>query len=223
MNLGSYIVKKLEKAINLRQQVYVVDRKKTDPFEKLIAIILSQNTSDKNAVKALKRLKDEIGLDPEKIISAGIKRVKEAIKPAGLYEQKSKRIFDLAKKVKNGKIDLEEILGKDLDDARKELLKIPGIGPKTADVFLSIYGHKTIGVDTHIKRIVKRLGLVPKNANYDAIRSKLLELFKEENYDLAHRYLIALGRTYCTARNPKCEECPLSEVCKFYKDKKRTK
>ena len=218
LDLGEYIIKKLKESIDLTKQIYVVDRKKTDPFEKLIAIILSQNTNDKNAIKALHNLKEKVGLNPEKIANANLETIKRAIKPAGLHEQKSRRIKEIAEKIAKGELNLDNIMKMDLEEARKKLMKLHGIGPKTADVFLSIYGHKTIGVDTHINRVSKRLGLVPQNANYETIRKKLLEMFEGKNYDLAHRYLIALGRTYCIAKNPKCEICPLSEICKYYKE-----
>ena len=213
---GKEILKKLQKAINIRKQIYVVERKKGDAFEKLVAIILSQNTNDINAKRALTNLIKEIGLKSEKISKADLKEIEKAIKPAGLYKQKAKRIKDLAMRILNG-LNLEEILSMEVEEARKELMKIPGIGPKTADVFLAIYGHKTFGIDTHINRIVRRIGLVSENATYEEIRRTLMRIFEGLDYDLVHRYFIAHGRIFCTAKKPKCEICPLRDICKYAK------
>ena len=215
---GSELLKRLKRDIDIRKQVYVVSREKDDVFKKLVAIILSQNTNDKNALKAYGNLEELIGVEPEKLVKAGREKIMEAIRVSGMYRQKSERIYNLAKMVQSG-FNLEEIVDLDSEKARKKLMDLPGIGPKTADVLLAIYNHETIGIDTHINRIVKRLGLVPKKAKYEDIRSKLLELFKGLNYDTVHRYLIAHGRTYCLARNPKCEECPLNDICKYGRER----
>jgi len=218
MDIGREIFNKMKEALDLNSQLYVVDRSKSDPFEKLVAIILSQNTNDKNSIRALENLKREIGLKPINIIKAGKKKVEEAIKVSGLYKQKADRLIILSKKVLGG-LNLKEIINLPVEEARRELMKIPGIGPKTADVLLSIYGKETIGIDTHLARVSKRLGLVPEKANYEIIRKELMKIFKGLNYDLVHRYMIALGRTWCNAKNPKCEECPLRSLCEYYNKK----
>ncbi len=214
--LGEFIFERLKESIKLENQVYVVERKKGNKFEKLIAIILSQNTNDINAKRALENLKKEIGIYPEKLAKENEERIAHIIKPAGLHKQKAKRIKELARLILDG-LNLDEILSKGTEEARRELMKIPGIGSKTADVFLAIHNHKTFGVDTHINRIVRRLGIVGERATYDDIRRKLMDLFKGLDYDLVHRYLIAHGRVYCTARKPKCSKCPLREICKYAK------
>ncbi len=213
---GRLIFEKLQRTINLDEQLYVVDREKGEPFERLVAIILSQNTNDKNAKKALENLKEYVGLTPQNIVKAGIEKVKESIKVSGLYNQKAVRIYNLAKLVISG-LDLNEVIKMETEKAREMLKKITGLGPKTADVFLAVYGHKTIGVDTHIARISRRLGIVDERAKYEEIRGKLMELFQGLDYDLVHRYMIAHGRLYCKAKNPRCGECPILEFCKYGK------
>ena len=214
--LGKFIFERLKNAIKLEDQVYVVERNRGSKFEKLVAIILSQNTNDVNAKRALENLKREVGIDPKKLANENVERIAQIIKSAGLHKQKAKRIKELARLIVDG-LDLEKILNKDTEEARKELMKIPGIGSKTADVFLAIHNHKTFGIDTHINRIVKRLGIVGEKATYEEIRKKLMDIFEGLDYDLVHRYLIAHGRVYCTARKPRCGECPIRAICEYAK------
>ena len=219
-DIGLKIFKKLSNAIRLTEQRFVVDYVE-NPFGILVAIILSQNTNDKNSIAATKRLKERIGLTPDKIAKTSLSEIIDAIRPAGLIQQKAKRIKKLADLVINGKLNIDKILNMDVEDARRELIKIEGIGPKTADVFLALFGKKTFGIDTHATRVAKRLGIVSNKASYEDIRRAYLQLFKSvENLDLAHRYIIALGRIWCKAKNPKCKDCPIKEFCEYWKNKK---
>jgi len=216
-NYGEEIIKRLEKAIDLSKELFVVDYVSNDPFEKIIAIILSQNTSDKNAIKALENLKNKIGISRESLLKASVESIEEAIKPGGLYREKARRIKALAEYISDRV--LEEILKMPVEKARKELLKFPGIGKKTADVFLALYGKETIGVDTHAARVAKRLGIAPPNADYEGIRKVLMKVFSSRsgNYDIVHRFLIALGRRWCRANKPACSQCPLRDLCSYSK------
>ncbi len=189
---------------------YELDR---DPFAVLAAIILSQNTSDKNSIKAYLRLREEIGVTPEAILDASEDSLIEAIRVAGLPRQKARALKALAGLVaEHG--GSEWLLKENPWRVREELLRLPGVGPKTVDVFLSIYRRAPVfAVDTHAARIARRWGLVGEKAGYREISRALLEFFGAERAEEAHRLLIALGRTYCRARNPRCGECPLREVC----------
>jgi len=137
----------------------------------------------------------------------------ELIRPAGLPRQKARAIRELAKRL------LEEggeriLVEKPWRELRSWLLRVPGVGPKTADVFLSFYrGAPVFAVDTHALRIAKRWGLVGEKAGYDEASRALLEYLGPS--DEAHRLLIALGRRYCTARSPRCGECPLRDLCPY--------
>jgi len=215
-NLGKVIVERLSKVIDLSRELFVVNNLK-NPFEILVAIILSQNTSDKNSIKALMNLKQRIPISPEGILSLSDEELEALIKPGGLYKEKAKRLKELAK-ILMEKISLEDILKKPTKEARKILLSLPGIGKKTADVFLAIYGKDTIGVDTHAARVSKRLGIAPEKGGYETIRSSLMKTFRGlGNYDTIHKYLIAHGRRWCKAKNPLCDVCPLNDLCKYHK------
>ncbi len=212
---GKTILKKLEKALDFREEEFVslMASKSKNPFEVLVTTIVSQNTNDRNTAKAMKRLKEVIGrVDPEKIEKLSLKELEEALRPAGLYRQKARVIKKVASLLGGGRLNL--ILEKDLEEARRELISLPGVGPKTADVLLSVTGRSTIAVDRHITRVAVRLGL-SESDNYEEIRRSLMELFDPNDYLKAHLLLIKLGRVYCRPKNPRCDECPLRDVCEY--------
>jgi endonuclease-3 len=194
--------------------VLVADKLDGNPFAVLAAIILSQNTSDKNSIKAYMNFRKAIGVRPEEVLSKSLEEVREAIRAAGLADQKAKAIVEAARLVteKGGE---EWLVKAPPEELRRELLRIRGIGKKTVDVFLSFYrGYGGVfAVDTHAARIAKRWGLVRENASYEEISKALLDYFGPENSEEAHRLLIALGRRYCRAKRPLCDQCPLRELC----------
>jgi endonuclease III len=101
-----------------------------------------------------------------------------------------------------------------MKEARNALIQFPGVGPKTADVVLLFSANQpTIPVDTHVDRVAKRLGFVPSNSGYEAVRQNLQSLFEPRDYLMVHLLLIAHGRKYCRARHPLCDECPISAYC----------
>ncbi len=221
MKLGREILRRLQESLEFGEEEFasLVASKSGNPFEVLVATIISQNTNDRNTIKAMSRLKDLLGrIDPEEIEKLSLKKLEEVLKPAGLYRQKARVIKEVASSLKNGR--LERILGmKDLEEARKELMNLPGVGPKTADVVLSLTSSRpTIAVDRHVARVSLRLGLVKSN-NYDDIRKALMSIFDPEDYLKAHLLLIKLGRTYCRPKNPKCNECPLRDLCEYAKSR----
>lgn len=202
---------RLQKAISAQRGQFIVDYV-DEPFSLLVAIILSQNTSDRNSIKALLNLKERTGLRPEIICDASIEDIEEAIYSAGLYKRKARTIKNLAREVVNG-LDLEKIVKLETDDARRTLLSIEGIGKKTADVFLALNGKRIMGVDVHAMRIALRWGIAGKRS-YDEIQKAYLELFEfVKDYDYLHRLIINLGREYCKARNPDCKNCPIQDLC----------
>ena len=212
--VGKLILERLKENINLRKHVFVVWSKHiSNLFEAFIACILSQNTSDKNAYKAFLNLKRKLGeLTPRKILSTPLEEIQECIRCAGLHKRKSLVLRRLAEVFDERKI--MEVFKMPLEEARRRLLMLPGVGNKTADVILLFYAKKlTFPIDTHIKRIALRLGIVHGRVRYDDIRRSLMESFPKESYLEAHLYLIALGREYCLARKPKCDVCPLNDIC----------
>jgi len=103
------------------------------------------------------------------------------------------------------------------NEVRDRLQKLPNVGPKTADVLLSILGRPTISVDTHVDRVSKRLGLAPKKARYEKVRSSLMGAFLGEDYRLVPMYFMAFGRKICRARHPLCPICPIKNLCPYDK------
>lgn len=215
---GEEVYRILSGTLHVRPEDYVVlvaIEKYGSPFLLLVSIILSQNTNDKNAIVALEEYVARIGPRPEDAVEAGVERVAEAIRKAGLQEQKARAIVELARRLieAGGERVLDEM---DPWKLREWLLEIPGVGPKTVDVFLAVYRRVPVfAVDTHARRIAERWGLVRRGAGYEEVSRALLDFFGPERAEEAHRLLIALGRTYCRARNPRCEECPLRSACPY--------
>ncbi|MEM3442234.1 MAG: endonuclease III [Candidatus Bathyarchaeia archaeon] len=186
-----------------------------DPFQTLIVTIISQNTSDKNTAKAFERLSEKFDITPEVLANAETSQIEECLKVAGLYRNKAKTIKQISKII-NEKFHgrLEPILTKPLEEARKTLLQLPGVGPKTADVLLLFCSEKpTIPVDTHVNRVAKRLGLAPPNGDYEAVRESLQALYNPRDYLDVHVLLILLGRNFCKAKAPLCKLCPVNKLC----------
>ena len=186
-----------------------------DPFETLIITIISQNTSDRNTTKAFENLSKKFSITPKTLANAETTEIEECLKVAGLYRNKAHVIKEISKIVleKFGG-SLTPILAMPFENARETLMQLPGVGPKTADVLLLFSANQpTIPVDTHVKRVSKRLGLAPVNGDYEAVRKSLQLLYKSKDYLEVHILLILLGRKYCKARNPLCRPCPVNLLC----------
>lgn len=193
---------------------------KNNLYKILVATILSQNTNDKNSIRAFRRLEEIIGITPSNILNANEMDVAEAIKIGGLHNIKASKI-KMATKIIMQKFggDLGKIINMDYEEARETLLKIPGIGQKTADIILMKAGHPAFPVDTHITRITKRLGLVNNKAGYEEISNVWRRALPPTIYINAHLDLIAFGRKICKSIRPRCQKCPLTEECKYYGEK----
>jgi len=192
----------------------ITDRAR-DPFKALIRTVLSQNTADINAMRAFKNLSNKFPITPEALAGADLKEIEKAIMVAGLYRNKSRVIKNLSR------ITLEEYDGSldfiyslPFEEARKRLLRIPGVGLKTADVVLLFCARKpTLPIDTHVNCVSKRLGLAPPDAGYEEVRLALQSLYSPEDYLPVHLLLISLGRKYCKARKTLCKPCPVNALC----------
>lgn len=188
---------------------------KSDPFETLIVTIISQNTADRNTQVAFERLSKRFEITPEALANADHAQIEETIRVAGLYKGKTAAI-QAASKIILEKFDgsLKPVLSLPLEEARKTLTEIPGVGPKTADVVLLFSAQKpTIPVDTHVNRVSKRLGIAPEKGDYEAVRESLQGLFPKKDYLSVHLLLISHGRQYCKAQKPLCQNCPISIYC----------
>ena len=188
-----------------------------DPFKNLVLTILSQNTSESNCLRAYKGLKERFEITPHALISAPEKEIREAIKSGGLYNIKAKRLKDVAKVViEEYNNDLNAILALPKKAAKEQLLKLPGIGNKTADVILTTkHSYKeVIPIDTHMNRIVKRLGLVEQNAKYEDAQEALKRFLPPIYRERAAGLLWLLAKHTCKPKNPRCQECVMVSICK---------
>ncbi len=188
---------------------------KNDPFETLIVTIISQNTADRNTVKAFENLSNKIEITPEALEKAPISQIESAIRPAGLYKSKTQTIKQAATTIlEKYHGTLQPILTLPLEDARKALMQFQGVGPKTADVVLLFSAKQaTVPVDTHVNRVSKRLGFAPAKGAYEDVRKNLQLLFAPSDYLAVHVLLIEHGRKTCKARHPLCNTCQVSVYC----------
>ncbi len=190
-------------------------RSNLEPFKTLIITVLSQTTTDKNTAKAFENLSQKFSVTPEALAKANLDEIEDAIRVGGLYRNKSRVIKTISRMILekfNGSLNFINTLP--LEEARKTLLNIPGIGPKTADVLLLFCGGKPrIPIDTHVSRVSKRLGLTPPKANYDGVQQALETRYSPKNYLPVHLLFISLGRKYCKARKPLCRLCPVNTLC----------
>jgi len=178
----------------------------------LVGTILSQNTTDLNRDRAFEALMQRFPTW-EAVLAAPQHEVALAIKGAGLYRQRAQRIQEVLRKVKDkcGKASLDCLRKLEPEEAYRWLLSLPGVGKKTAAIVMLFgLGAPYFPVDTHIKRVTRRLGLWDGRGDPHDALSPLVPRGKE--YEL-HLHLIRLGRELCRPRNPRCRECPLRDLC----------
>jgi endonuclease-3 len=209
---------KAEKILQILRKTFTMPRwtaSDRDPFETLIVTVISQNTAGRNTVKAFENLSKQFEITPEVLANAETHQIEGCLKMAGLYRNKAKAIKQISKIVlEEFHGNLKPILSLPFEEARKTLLQLPSVGPKTADVVLLFCsGKPTIPVDTHVNRIAKRLGLAPANGDYEKVRRSLQSLYDPKDYLAVHVLLILLGRKYCKAINPICKQCPMDTLC----------
>lgn len=183
------------------------------PFEMLVGVILSQKTNWRNVRRALERFRKRFK-SVEDVAEARIREIEFVIRPAGLYREKARRIKEIARQLSQMAGGLEGVLKLPYPEAKKLLSSMRGIGPKTADVFLmAVRREKVLPIDTHIFRIMRRLGVADEKDDYESLRAKLEEAVPPEERMRAHLALIEFGREICKARNPRCGNCPISQYC----------
>lgn len=182
-------------------------------YELLIAIVLSAQSTDKrvnsvtpiifNKYPNLKKLKEAELSDLESII-----------RPVGSFRKKSFYVKEIARII-------DEDYSGVVPTKRESLIKLPGVGRKTINVFLSeFYNEPAIAVDTHVERISKRLKIAPKKADVLEVEKKLMKYFPREEWGRRHLQMVLFGRYYCKAIKPICENCKLKDICR---EKKKTK
>jgi endonuclease-3 len=182
----------------------------TTPFELLVAVVLSAQTTDVGVNKATRKLYP-VANTPQAILELGEEKLKRYISTIGLYNAKAKNVIALCR-------ILVEQYGGEVPDNREALEALPGVGRKTANVVLNTaFGHHTIAVDTHIFRVANRTGLAP-GKDVRAVEDKLEKVVPKEFKQDAHHWLILHGRYVCKARKPDCPQCVIRDLCR-YKDK----
>ena len=180
------------------------------PFELLVAVILSAQSTDKGVNKATEKL-FKVANTPRAILDLGLRGLKRYTKTIGLYNTKSANIL------KTCRLLIDHHRGR-VPDNREALEALPGVGRKTANVILNTaFGHPTIGVDTHIFRLANRTGLAP-GKNVRIVEEKLQKVVPHSFKKDAHHWLILHGRYVCTARRPRCGACVIYDLCE-YRDK----
>ena len=187
------------------------------PLDELVSTILSQNTNDRNRDQAFYRLK-EVFPSWEQVHDAPVQQVIEAIRIAGLANQKGPRIQAVLRQItqERGNLDLSFLVEMPLEEARQWLLRFKGVGRKTAAIVLQFsLGRPAFPVDTHIYRVSGRLGLRPAGISLEQAHDLLEAAMRPEDYYAAHLNLIRLGREICHARKPECGRCPLNDICEY--------
>lgn len=178
-----------------------------NPFELLIAVILSAQATDISVNKATRKLYP-VANTPESILALGVEGLKPYIRTIGLFNSKAENI------IKTCRILIDEH-DSDVPRTRAELENLPGVGRKTANVILNTaFGEPTIAVDTHIFRVANRTGLAKGKTPLE-VEKRLVRLTPDEFRKDAHHWLILHGRYICKARKPLCGECPIIEWCEF--------
>jgi len=187
------------------------------PVDELVSTILSQNTNDINRDRAFNALRAKFS-SWEEVRDAKTSDVVNAIRPAGLANQKGPRIQNVLREItkERGDLDLSFLNDLPLEEARAWLMKFNGVGPKTAAIVLCFsLNRPAFPVDTHIYRVTGRIELRPQQLTVEQAHPYLEGLFPPETYYAAHLNLIRLGREVCAARKPNCPICPIRDLCDY--------
>lgn len=178
-----------------------------NPFTLVVAVALSAQATDVGVNRATRKL-FQIADTPEKMLALGEDGVIEHIKTIGLYRNKAKNVIALCKM-------LIEDFSSEVPRTREELMRLPGVGRKTANVVMSMaFGIPTLAVDTHVFRIANRIKLAP-GTTPDAVEDNLLRVIPRDYLFHAHHWLILHGRYTCKARKPECEICVIADLCRY--------
>lgn len=172
----------------------------------LVAVVLSAQATDKGVNKATGPL-FKVADSPEKMLALGEEGLISYIRTIGLYKNKAKHVMGLSQKL------IDDFDGQ-VPGTREELMTLPGVGRKTANVVLNVIFHQpTMPVDTHLLRVSPKIGLAEGNTP-ETVEKSLLKRIPAKFLPNAHHWILLHGRYVCTARSPKCDECIISDICK---------
>ena len=184
-----------------------------NPFELLVAVVLSAQCTDKRINMITPKLFADFPT-AEHMATASFDELFPYIKSVSYPNNKTKHLIGLGKM-------LVEDFGSEIPESKEDLQKLPGVGRKTANVITSVlWNQPSMAVDTHVFRVSKRLGLVNQNASTPlAVEKQLVKHLPEEVISVAHHWLILHGRYTCLARTPKCETCQITHLCRYFEKK----
>ena len=194
-------------------------RNSLPPLDQLISTILSQNTNDVNRDRAFKQLRQRFP-SWNQVRDASAEEVVDAIRPAGLANQKGPRIQMALRRIteERGELSLGFLADLPLEEARSWLLSFHGVGPKTAAIVLLFsLGRPAFPVDTHVHRVSQRLGLISERTSAEKAHQLLEVQLSPQWFYAFHVNVIRHGRRVCHARRPECEGCVLSDLCNYYR------
>ena len=181
----------------------------TKDYELLLATLLSAQTTDKRVNKVTKVLFKKYPSIKE-LSMASMSDIEDIIREIGTFRRKAIYIHEITNKLVNDGYDY-------IPNDRKYIESLPGVGHKTANVFLSnIYDEPAIAVDTHVSRVSKRLGLCNKNDDVNKIEQKLMKKIPKDRWSKTHHQLVLFGRYNCKAIKPDCDNCLIKNLCKYY-------
>jgi len=182
-----------------------------NPYQLLVSVVLSAQCTDKrvNLITSQLFKKNKTAQD---ILNLGYEQLEEAIKSCNFYHNKAKNIMACSRQ-------LVEKYNGEVPNNFDELVKLPGVGRKTANVILNIaFDVPALAVDTHVFRVSNRIGLVKAKTTLEC-EEGLKKLYRSDQWGLIHHSLVLFGRYYCKAISPKCSECELKDICDYYKGK----
>ncbi|MEM2515414.1 MAG: endonuclease III, partial [Candidatus Caldarchaeum sp.] len=180
-----------------------------DPFKILVGALLSHRTRDEMTDIAYNELFNRYK-NPAELADADVREIAKTIKRVGFYRQKAKRIKKIARIIYGER-------GGRVPESREELMKLPGVGPKTADIVLSAaFSKPEVAVDTHVQAVAVRLGIASEKAGYEEIKRNITTLAAEEDLPIINHLFVSFGREVCKKPRPKCSICPITTFCKYY-------
>ena len=189
-----------------------------DPLSELIAVILSQNTSDANSSRAFNSLVNTFG-NWEEVANANVRDIELSIRSGGLSHVKAARIKEILQTIKKerGSLDLSFLDTVPIDEAKSWLKRLPGVGPKTVGcVLLFSLGKPVFPVDTHVFRVSKRLGLISNGVSAKQAHDLMGRMVAPEDVYQFHMNMVEHGRRICKSQRPKCPDCVLQKICPSY-------
>jgi endonuclease-3 len=205
----------------LVEEYGIPERKSWDPMHELLLTILSANTNDVNSGRAFRTLMERYDGDYDAMRTAPLAEIKQAIRVAGMYNQKAPRLIKTLEMVKaeRGEYNIDHVAEMPVAEGEAYLSRFPGVGHKTASIVLLFsFGKPAFPVDTHVQRLSQRLGISDPKASPAKIKgiweSGILGQDAKEYYIL-HINLIRHGRAVCQARNPQCASCRLLAICDY--------